>query len=205
MPSPTRSENKIDVLDMLITILKDHEESLSDIVDRLGAFIGSLSLVQKKSRNLDQISQQETLSHITGKLDVFIENLSSIIENIGEFASENGRRLAVADCRKWSEFKEVSTGASLVAYETDMWNIFSISSLCREFVFRYSERLPVSQNDMMPGDSVCHKVLNLEPSNLRRWLSKELKVSKDKIVEGNLIKSLAESNQYVASGRKGNA
>ena len=194
MPSPTRSQNKIDVLDMLISILKDHEENLSDVVDRLGAFFESLSLIQKKSRKLDQISQEENLSNITDKLDVFIDNLSAIVENIREFTSENGGRLAVADCRKWSEFKKVSTGASLVAYEIDMWNVFSISSLCRELFFRYSERLPVSQNDMIPENSVCRKILNLDPSSLRTWLSKELRVSKDKIMEGNLVKSLGESN-----------
>jgi len=128
------------------------------------------------------------------------KNLSDIVDRIDqnlqhkEFTFEDGRQVAVVDCRKWLEFRTVSMGASFVAFETDVWNVFSVTSACRDFIFRYSERLPVSQNDVVPEGSVCHKVLNMDPRSLRRWLSDELKVPEDKIIQGDLSKSLGGSN-----------
>jgi len=195
MSSGPGFEGKIDVLDMLINILKDHEESLSGIVGKLDFFIDNLSSAQKKIKKMDRILQQENLSNIVDRLDIFVDNLSSVLEKISrEFAFEDGRRVAVVDCRKWLEFRTVSMGASFVAFETDVWNVFSVTSACRDFIFRYSERLPVSQNDVVPEGSVCHKVLNMDPRSLRRWLSDELKVPEDKIIQGDLSKSLGGSN-----------
>ncbi|MFB0504813.1 MAG: hypothetical protein ACETWE_13370, partial [Candidatus Bathyarchaeia archaeon] len=93
-------------------------------------------------------------------------------------------------------------GASLVAFETDIWNVFSISSACREFVFRYAEKLPLSPDDGAPEDSVCCKVLDLDPLSLRRWLSDELNVPEDKIIEGNLAKPSQRTNEEVDEKRE---
>lgn len=122
--------------------------------------------------------QEENLPNIVGKLDQILQNAMS--------TPEDNQQVAVLDCRKWSEFREASVGASLVAFEMDIWNIFCVTSRSGEFIFRYSEKLPISKNDVMPEDSICHKVLNLDIQNLRRWLSRELKVTEDKIIQGNL-------------------
>lgn len=200
MSSHSSFQGKIDVLDLLINILKSHEESLSDIVDKLDTFLDNLSLAQKKISKLDQILKRENLSHILEKLDLFVDNLSSVIEKIStESASENGWRVSVMDCKEWLEFRKASVSASLVAFETDIWNVFSVTSRSREFIFRYSEKLPVSRNDIMPEDSICRKVSDLDTRSLRHWLSQELEVPKDRIIQGNLSKSLGSLNQYLAT------
>lgn len=145
----------------IVNLTKFHEETFSDIVDRL-----------------DQIFQQDNDAYGNDQPIVFV------------------------DCRKWSDFSEMSKGASLVAFETDIWNVFSISSACREFVFRYAEKLPLSPDDEAPADSVCCKVLDLDPLSLRRWLSDELNVPEDKIIEGNLVKPSQRTNEEVDEKRE---
>jgi len=111
---------------------------------------------------------------LSGKVDQVLQYMNHI------------RHLSVVACRKWSEFKEVSSDASLVAFEINVWNEFSITSVCSGFIFRYSEKLPAYQHGMKIEDSVCHEVLNLDPADLRCWLSDELNVPDHRIVEGGL-------------------
>jgi len=154
--------------------------------------IGSL-----RTTLMDMIrNHEENLSDIAGKME---ENLQN-----GKLTSEKDRGLILVDCRKWAEFRELSVRASLVAYEMDMWNVFSLSSACHEFIFRYSEKIPFSKNDVTHGDSVCHKVLNLDPLGLRRWLSRELKVPEEKIIEGNLVALSQYPHQYGENARREN-
>ena len=145
----------------IVNLTKYHEETFSDIVDRL-----------------DQIFQQDNDAY------------------------QNDQPVLFVDCRKWSDFSEMSKGASLVAFETDIWNVFSISSARREFVFRYAEKLPLSPDDEAPADSVCCKVLDLDPLSLRRWLSDELEVPEDNIIEGDLVRPSQRTNEQADEKRE---
>ncbi len=183
-------KNKIDVLDMLINILKSHEENLSEFADRLDASINNISSSHGRIAKLNQILDQENISDIVDKLDVFTDNISSIVKNLREFTTKNGHHLAIADCKRWSEFKEASMGASLVAFEVDMWNVLSVTSVGQKFIFRYSEKLPASRNDVTAEDSIYGELLTPDTLRLRRWLSEELNIPVEKIIEGNLLKTL---------------
>jgi len=167
MPPRPGFEDKIDILDLIISILKDHEESLSNFVDRLEVFIKNLSSLEKKISNLDKIPQP------------------------GRSTSED-RRILLVECKRWSDFKDINAGASLVAFETED-NALSVSSASRDFIFRYSEKLPDVDDSMTvhSGDSVCRKVSCLNPLGVRRWLSEELRVPEDKIIEGRLLTNRA--------------
>jgi len=163
MSSHTRFEDKIDVLDIIISILKDHEENLSNIVDKLDSFVRNLSILEKKMSKLDQPLQQK------------------------KFRPESERRIVFVECKKWSEFRDACAGASLVAFDMSD-SVLSVNSSSREFVFRYSERLP-DASDVLPshsGNSAFRGALHLNTLSVRHWLSEELKVPEDKIVEGAL-------------------
>lgn len=141
-------------------------------------------------------NQNENLSGIVDKLGQILENTNS--------TSQNGNGLVFTQCRKWSEFKEASVGSSLVAFEIDLWNVFSISSTSRHFIFRYSEKLPLSRKDVTDENSFCHKVLTLDPASLRRWLSEELRVPEDKILEGNLRAFSQYTKEHRHEGKRDN-
>lgn len=50
----SRFQEKIDVLDIIIGILKDHEEHLSDVADRLDKISRDLLVFEKKMERLDR-------------------------------------------------------------------------------------------------------------------------------------------------------
>lgn len=162
MSSLPSFQGKLDVLDLIISILQEHEKNLSDIVDRLDAFTEGLSSLEKKITRMDRIWQRRKLP------------------------SGNDRRVIV-ECRKWSDFKDLSVGSSLVAFETAD-NVLSISSASGEFVFRYSMGLSEADDatHVHHGDSAWCESLGLNPLKVRSWLSEELRVPRDRIVEGRL-------------------
>ena len=94
----------------------------------------------------------------------------------------------VVNCTKWEDFKQASADASLVAFETDLWNEFVITSVCHEYIFTYSERLPLSMNGATVKDSICHKILDLNEPSLKLWLSEELEIPQEMILAGSLEK-----------------
>ena len=149
-------QSKIDVLDLLISILKDHEENLSESIDKIGGILQNRNVISEK---------------------------------------EPHHPLAFVDCLRWSDFKRASVGASLVGYKIDIWNEFFIVSVGRRFVFRHSEKLPRSKNDVKLEDTVCSKVLNLDSTGFRHWLSEELKVPENRIIEGNLEQLTQHANE----------
>lgn len=113
-----------------------------------------------------------------------IERISGSVLN----KLENIVPRTVVNCTKWEDFKQASADASLVAFETDLWNEFVITSVCHEYIFRYSERLPLSMNDPTPKDLICHKILDLNEPSLKLWLSEELEIPQEMILAGSLEK-----------------
>lgn len=138
-------------------------------------------------------SHRETLSDIADRLDQILQRTNRTYEN--------DQPVVLVDCRRWSDFSEMSKGASLVAFETDMWNVFSINSSCKEFVFRYAEKLPLPSNDGPPTDSIFRKVPDLNPLSLKHWLSDELDIPEDKIIEGNFAEFSQRRNDEVDEER----
>lgn len=149
-------QSKIDVLDLIISILKDHEENLSGSIDKIGDML--------QNRNPVPVKEPHHL-------------------------------LVFVDCLRWSDFKRASAGSSLVGYRIDVWNEFTIISVSPRFISRYSEKLPRSKDDIMLEDTVCGKVLDLDSIGLRHWLSEELKVPENKIIEGNIEELTQHANQ----------
>jgi len=159
-----RFQDKIDVLDMIISILKDHEENLSNIIDKLDTFVENFSSLEKKIATIGQSLQN------------------------AKFTYRKERRVFFVECRNWSEFREMSIGASLVAFEIAK-NVLSVSSASSEFIFKYSEKLPTvdSLTALQPGDSSHSEALNPNPLGIRAWLSEELKIPEHKILEGKFF------------------
>ena len=164
MSSLPRFQDKIDVLDMIISILKDHEENLSNIVDKLDTFVENFSSLEKKIAMIGQGLQN------------------------AKFAHRKERRMLLVECRNWSEFREMSIGASLVAFEIAK-DLLSVSSASSEFVFKYSEKLPPvdSLTALQPGDTSHREASSPNSLGIRAWLSEELKVAEHRILEGKLL------------------
>ena len=195
MPSSKEFQEKVDVLDILISILRDHEESLSKITERFDAVCNDLSSFEEKASVLDRV-----LEHLGG------QKIRTIIGATGTKGP-----LVTVNCKSWQSFKGASQGALLVAYEVigEQAFFYSVSDLymftfsgelnetmmpVNKGVRRWIERSPESDEDQMltsegnmsvDGDAAYKTIINSKTA--RQWLSAEIGIPENKIVEGRVI------------------
>jgi len=154
MSSLRRFQDKIDVLDLIISVLKDHEKSLSDFIEKMNTFIKEASVFKE----------------VCGKSGISRPRI---------FTQRENRNIISVECRRWSDFREVSMGARLVAFEMRDGGLY-ITSMSNGFIFKHLHRLLGSEAvTSLPPES-------LDVGNVKRWLSDELKVPENRIVEGHL-------------------
>jgi len=195
MPSNKEFQEKIDVLDIIISILKDHEESLSKLADRFDAVCTDISTFEEKASILDR-----ALEHLGG------QKIKNIIGAVGTKGP-----LVTVNCKSWQAFRGASQGALLVAYEVIGEQAF-FSSVSDLFVFTFSgelnettifkgrgmrrwidkslesdEEQNTSPDEVtsMDGDAAYKTIVNTK--TIKQWLSAEMGVPEEKIVEGRVI------------------
>jgi len=193
MPAHSKFEEKIDVLDLIINVLRDHEESLSrtlenfdDVHQRISAFAEKLNLLDKILERLDGLK----------------------VKRIIEATGINGPLVKVK-CNDWATFRAASQGALLVTFEISEGNV-TVSSITDLFVFIYNDGIPELMSVMGSGimrwvskimkngesavesfdllhsqDDIYEEVI--DPEAFRRWLSTDLKIPKEKIIHGKVL------------------
>jgi len=191
MPAHSKFQEKIDVLDLIIGVLKDHEEALSRIIEKfddvhygMNAFVEKLNL-----------------------LDSFLKRLEGLkVKSVVDAAGTNGP-LAKVKCNDWAAFRAASQGALFVTFEVSEEEV-TVSSITDLFVFTYSDGILEFMSligedaalwirEVLKGEASKASSLSdreeyayeavVNPELLLRWLSSELRVSKDKIVNGRII------------------
>jgi len=188
MPSYSRFKEKIDVLDLIIEVLRDHEETLSGLVERF--------------------------EEISGKMAVLDENinlLGSILERLGELrvkdivkASGINGPLTRIECNDWETFRSSSQGALIVTFEfsggevivssvTDLF-IFTFSGGLLEFMGELSKakvnwrgRAYKAIGDIPPHMEDDYYEATVDPEVFRRFLSFELGMPEEKIIRGRVL------------------
>jgi hypothetical protein len=194
MTKDAEFQEKLDVLDIIINILKDHEEALSKISDRFDSVCDEISAFQDKISVLDRALER-------------LEGLK--VKNVVGAIGVNGP-LVTVKCKDWQAFKGASQGALLVAYEV-VGEQLIFSSVSDLFVFTFIEGLPeisvlmagtrrwinnnaksedadaANPETLMSADGESAYEMIVSPKVVKRWLSSELGVSKEKIVEGRVI------------------
>jgi len=195
MPIHSKFEEKIDVLDLIIDVLREHEESLSGIIGKFDETHQKICIFAEKMGLLDRILKR-------------LEGLK--VKNVVEATGINGPLVKVK-CNDWATFRNASQGALLVTFEVSEGEvtIFSITDL---FVFTYSNEIPEFMGVVGEGakqwirkilktqdaETISSSFLSSEsdetvyetivnPKTLRRWLSSELEMPQDKIVHGRVL------------------
>ena len=121
MSAHSAFQEKIDVLDIIISILRDHEEALSKLADRFDGIYNEMSDFGEKISKFDRSQERLDGSRV--------ERLVKAVERKGT--------LVPIECKDWLTFQSASHGALLVTFEaTDYGLIFS--SVSDLFVFTYS-------------------------------------------------------------------
>ncbi len=195
MPVHSKFEEKIDVLDLIINVLKDHEENLSGTIEKFDEVHQRICALIEKMSLLDRILE---------RLEDF--KVSNIVEATGVKGP-----LARVRCNDWATFRAASQGALLVTFEVSDENV-TISSITDLFVFTYSDGIPELMGIVSEGanrwirkimkngedktvppsflpskrdEDAYETVVNSDA--LRKWLSSELEMPEEKIVHGRVL------------------
>lgn len=194
MAAHSKFEEKIDVLDLIISVLRDHEESLSKTLEKFDEINQDMSSFLEKISLLDRIIER-------------FKNLD--IKNVVKAMGINGP-LAKIRCGDWETFRARSQGALLVTFEVSGENV-TIQSITDLFVFAYTEGIPelmsiVGENAAqwikrtmknweikvnsgflpLSRDEDLYDVI-VNPKAMQKWLSSELGMPEDKIVHGRVL------------------
>ncbi|MFQ6054254.1 MAG: hypothetical protein ACE5OO_08525 [Candidatus Bathyarchaeia archaeon] len=188
-----RFNEKVDVIDLIISVLKDHEKTLDELVSRL-------------------------------------ERLQPNLATIASAAKEAPSRgpIVSAVLRRWAEFKDRCSGASLAAFDIE-GKQFKVSAFKDGILYLYQEEMPdmeiryrereervvidvidVSSAGLVPtalrgrlrcglevsakgvevklpdGGTVYKVVYDLDAEEARSWLAEQLKIERSAILQGEL-------------------
>ncbi len=182
-------------MDIIISILRDHEEALSNLADRFDGIYNEMSAFGEKISKLDRSQERSD---------------GSRAERLFKAVGRKGKLVPIK-CKDWLTFQSASHGALLVTFEaTDDGLIFS--SVSDLFVFTYSGDITqvarlihsrlgkwaedprvAGNTEMVPSEefflqdgSSDHEVV-LAPTVLRKWLSAELGVPEERVVEARVL------------------
>jgi hypothetical protein len=202
-------QKKMDVLDLIINVLKEHEENLDKLADKFENVLNKLFSVENKISNLNETFAQFLFSKRTN--------------------SKYSNQVTLTECKGWTEFKDRSAGAHTVAFEVEE-NVFTVNSSLGDVVYRYSEFLPElkiqveeghkqyvvkkmvfdspgdlypiferqlkcgleifvkgSRSNLSDKERLLHLTYHVDPILAKHWLSDELNVPEENIIEGKLL------------------
>ena len=112
-------DDKIDVMDLIINVLKDHESKLDELVSRLE----NLPLPQGE-RTDDSEAENEDEPHSPA---------------VGP--PRQGGPVVTAVLKRWTDFRSKCASSRLVAFDTEE-SIFEVSALAGGVVYVYREEIP---------------------------------------------------------------
>jgi len=191
MTTHSEFQEKMDVLDLIISILRDHEETLSKLADRFDAICNG---VPDLGQNLSLL--ERSLDRLDGLQ----------VKSVVGAGGLKGPLVAVS-CKDWQTFRSASQGALMVAFEV-LGELLFVSSVSDLFIFTYTESLPEVKKLIDGGKEIRledhleeerFEVLSskdedqasdevLKPETVKRWLESELGVPEGKIVEGRVLR-----------------
>ncbi|MBS7630090.1 hypothetical protein KEJ47_00705 [Candidatus Bathyarchaeota archaeon] len=191
-------EDKVDVIDLIINVLREHEKNLDDLVARLE------NVVTKTESTRPSPAKTEIPA---ARIEAPKLMISAVIKN-------------------WGEFREKSLGASLVAFDVDEKK-FNVSVLKDGVLYSYNEDIPelelrfkekdqrialeelnIGRAETVPtilrgrlkcglevslkglevklpeGSSVYKVSYDIDDDESRSWLSFQLKTDKKNIIRG---------------------
>lgn len=194
-------DEKIDVIDLIINVLKDHEKKLDELVARLEEAM----VVEAPAQAPLEREPRQRVKRERRQLE--------------------GAAVKAA-LKKWTEFTERCASAELVAFDVDD-GFFKVSAMAGSVLYTYEEEIPdmeirykkveervhidsidISSAGLVPsalrgmldcglgldgkevevelqdGGSVHKVVYTIEPGTARNWIAYQLAIDEDSIVQG---------------------
>jgi hypothetical protein len=157
MSGEPEKSGALESLDLVISVLKEHEKDLDRLIKELA------KIAEKMGGSAEKI--EERLSDIRKEVSSLIEYLSSSRKPQANIYSP----LLVVRCNQWDDFKNMAAGAEAVSFIfKESEGIFQVDALKDGRFLTYSGKPP--------------RIERL----LKAWISRELNTSEEKIFEGSL-------------------
>lgn len=149
---------KMSALDFVISVLKEHERTLDSLIEKFDGVLKHIPEAPKRK------TKARTAPEKTKPVALVKSNIN-------------------VSCEEWDEFKEACMEAEAVSFQLD--TELRITALHANIIYDYREPVPNRAESMGCGFPVKFKA-RLDPSEVSRFLSEELKVPENKIFRGEI-------------------
>jgi hypothetical protein len=182
---PQSKDEALEALDFIVNVLKEHERDLDRLISELGSVMGQMGGAGGLGGKVEKIEQKLTglQNEITSLVNYLsassrevplavkeqkIEAPAAVRSEIAAPVAMQGARV-ILKCRQWADFQNLAFQAQTLSFITkEAEKTFQVYAVKGNQVVTYSGELP--------------KLTAL----LKMWLSKQLDVSEQKILEGIL-------------------
>jgi len=147
---------KIDVLDFVLNVLKEHEKMLDALTEKFEGVLKNLSAVLE---GLKPTPGSETKPRAIVKCNINIL------------------------CEEWGELKEACKRAEVVSFQLD--DELRVSALQENIIYEYREAFPKRVESMKCGIPAKFQG-SPDQYEVRKFLSRELNVTENKIMKGQM-------------------
>ncbi|MEA2090276.1 MAG: hypothetical protein U9O89_05915 [Thermoproteota archaeon] len=156
-------DEALEAVDFIINVLKEHEKDLDRLISELGRVTEQLGDSGKLSDKIEKV--EERLLTIQNE----VSNLIKFVSSPRETPVLPRNPPVIVRCKQWEDFKVLASGAETVSFlYKEAERSFQADALRNGRVLTYSGDFP--------GNAELLKI----------WLSKELNVAEEDILEGIL-------------------
>jgi DNA repair ATPase RecN len=179
--NPQQKDEALEALDFIVNVLKEHERDLDKLISELATVTEQMGDTSELSEKVDKVEEkinglQKEVTNLLSCLqgDVKTAPTASTKEEapaVNAPITQSGPTVTVT-CSQWEDFRSYATGAQTVT-------------------FSFKEEEKTLQAEALRGNQIVSYKGPLPKfsSVLKLYLSKELRVSDQSIVEGNLAVS----------------
>ena len=159
---PSKDE-ALEALDFIINVLREHEKDLDRLADKIGTTLEKYGETGELTGKITDV--EDRLAHLQAQ----ISDLIQIIAQPQETLAVTQGIPVIVRCRQWEDFKNLAKEAETVSFlQKETERTFQADALKNRRVLTYTGQLP--KNTTL----------------LKTWLSQELNLPPEKILEGIL-------------------
>jgi hypothetical protein len=192
---PQSKDEALEALDFIVNVLKEHEKDLDRLISELGNVTDQMGDNSELSGKVDSIEEKigNLQDEVTNMLDYMAKKSNApapaAVVNNAQAVPASSMPVAVSVSSPAPTFAPVPTSGPSVIFRCKQWEDFqALAQQAQSISFTYKETERVFQADALKGSQVITysgEVPKMS-SLLKIWLSKQLEVSEQKVLEGVL-------------------
>jgi hypothetical protein len=174
---PKSKDEALEALDFIVNVLKEHEKDLDRLINELGTTARALGDAGELSCKVEKV--EERIGGLQNEISALIKYLSASHRKVPDLAGEQkvgaletgltSGPPVILRCKHWEDFKNLAFKAQTLS-----------------FMYKSAER--TFQADALKGNQIITYSGELPKFEalLKIWLSKQLEIPEQKILEGIL-------------------